>query len=206
MHIIKEGGGYCFRDDGNILDSIIINNNTANRGGGISCSFGGNFKNCIIIGNSAGTSGGGVYAFLGGVIQNCTISKNSADIDGNGVACFNGAFIIQNSIVWNNGDTELYGLPLSNSYNCIQNWTNDVDGIITNNPQFVSDTDLRLQSTSPCRNAGTNMSWMWTATDLDGNPRIIGDTVDMGAYEFVPEPFFILGLLFWVVIYFTKRS
>jgi hypothetical protein len=42
--------------------------------------------------------------------------------------------------------------------------------------------NLRLQSNSPCINAGNN-AYVTTATDLDGNPRIVGGKVDMGAYE-----------------------
>ena len=51
--------------------------------------------------------------------------------------------------------------------------TNGV-GNITNAPLFVdyANGNLRLQSNSPCINAGNN-AYVTTATDLDGNPRIV---------------------------------
>ena len=42
--------------------------------------------------------------------------------------------------------------------------------------------DLRLQSNSPCINSGTN-GYAVTATDLDGNPRIIAEAVGAGQHD-----------------------
>ncbi len=61
---------------------------------------------------------------------------------------------------------------------------------IFSNPDFVDiiATNLNISNISSAINAGTNMDWMWTSTDFDGNPRINDGTVDMGAYEYIPEP------------------
>jgi hypothetical protein len=58
-------------------------------------------------------------------------------------------------------------------------------GNITKEPVFVdaANGDLRLQSTSPCIDAGNTVE-AYGITDLDGKPRVLGAAVDMGAYEF----------------------
>jgi hypothetical protein len=62
-----------------------------------------------------------------------------------------------------------------------------VDGIgnFTNQPQFldVANGNYRLASGSPCINAGSS-AVVFNGADLDGNPRIVGGAVDVGAYEF----------------------
>jgi hypothetical protein len=44
--------------------------------------------------------------------------------------------------------------------------------------------NLRLQSNSPCIHSGNN-AYVVGTTNLDGNPRIIGGMVDIGAYEYL---------------------
>jgi hypothetical protein len=70
-------------------------------------------------------------------------------------------------------------------YCCTSPLPDDGPGNFTDDPVLVdpSDGDFHLQSNSPCINSGNNAE-VTSATDLDGNPRIVGGTVDIGAYEF----------------------
>ena len=50
-------------------------------------------------------------------------------------------------------------------------------------PLFVSPTDLHLGAGSPAVDAGAGAPPDLPATDLDGNPRVVGAAVDLGVYE-----------------------
>ena len=172
------GGVYCY--NGGTVQNCTISGNSANYSGGVFCSEDGTIQNCTISGNSALYNNSGVFCYKG-TIQNCTISGNSADDDG--VYCYNG--MVQNCILWNNSNGNIFDSESINQYNCIENWTNLENGIITNNPKFISGNNFRLQNTSPCKNSGTNDQYVFETFDLEGNSRIMGATVDMGAYEYV---------------------
>ncbi len=192
---LGDGGGvYCYY--GGTVQNCIISGNSANEVGGVYCYYGGIVQNCNINRNLASNNSGGVRCDSGGPVQNCTISRNSASSDG-GVNCSSGG-TIQNCIIWDNVNGNSFSFDSANFYNCIENWTNLVNGIITNNPQFVdvSSGSYRLKTNSPCINVGTNMIWMVGAKDLDGNPRITDVIVDMGCYEFVPKPVGMIVMIF----------
>jgi len=71
------------------------------------------------------------------------------------------------------------------------------DGNISEDPLFVDAPggDYRLLAGSPCIDVGINEDWMSDAVDLDGKPRVLNGTVDMGAYEYEPLSFNILEVL-----------
>jgi len=135
-------------------------------------------NNCLIIGNTCNDGGGGALACT---LINCTIVGNTVNNyldDGGGTEFCE----ITNCIVYynypNNYDSQ-------SSMNCCS--TPLLSGLnnFTNAPVFANPAggDYRLQSNSPCINSGNN-TYVSSATDLDGSPRIIGGTVDMGAYEY----------------------
>jgi len=192
------GGGSYY---GTLLSCTVSGNSAGSFGGG---SYSGERYNCIFEGNSAayggGTDGGTHYGCIvannhadrsgggsdGGTLHNCTVFGNSADNAGGGSYRAH----LYNSIVWSNtapASADVYVDQQTVRYSCSPSLP-AADGNISTRPGFTdaANGDYRLEATSPCINAGSSDAWMAGATDLDGNPRIIGGTVDMGAYEFVP--------------------
>lgn len=162
---------------GGILNNcVIIGNSNAYSGGGAS---GAALNNCLIATNVSGSKGGGLD---GGSARNCLIIGNSSSTGG-GVSSGN----LTNSIVYYNSAPG--GYP-PNCFSCTLTYCCTTPlatgrGNISNDPKFVNRAagDFHLQTNSPCINAGWNPCAPGTS-DLDGNPRIVGGTVDIGAYEF----------------------
>ena len=187
------GGGLS---GGNANHCLFIGNRTSDRGGAMNggtanyCTFegnstrvwgggmnGGTANNCIFTGNSVTYNGG---AMFDGVANNCTIVDNSAGSNGGGI--WKGT--ANNSIIRNNTNGDTYESICN--YTCSPGLTHGVDGNITNAPMFVDEAngDYRLVEGSPCIDAGFN-GYVSTSFDLNGYPRILNGTVDMGAYELI---------------------
>jgi parallel beta-helix repeat protein len=160
-----------------MLNNCLVYSNSANFGGGLYVSTA---YNCVISGNSAANSGGGSQI---SDLNNCTVINNSATTSGGGVYQGN----LNNCIVWFNSapgsNPNIDGSVTAN--HCCSTPALGGTGNITNSPQFVSlaTGNVRLSSTSPCINSGDN-AFAPSGPDPDGNPRISGGTVDVGAYEF----------------------
>lgn len=77
----------------------------------------------------------------------------------------------------------------STTYNTIDDWKKNVpfnDHSISRDPDFI-DAKLHPSSQSPVIDAGTGSIPELSEKDFDGNPRLIGKKVDLGAFEYRPE-------------------
>jgi hypothetical protein len=155
----------------------VVSNNSASSGGG---AYSGTMTNCLVVGNLA-AQGGGVFTENNDVLYNCTIVSNTATSFRGGV----NEGLIRNCVVYyNNAPGSPNGSPI-NAINCCTTPLPSGAGNFANAPLFANPAagDYHLQTNSPCINAGNN-SYSPVAADLDGNPRISGGTVDVGAFEF----------------------
>ena len=203
MNQYGDGGGVFCDERANVtVEGCTIVSNSARNGGGVQ---GGTLVNCVLAHNSCvelkGWGGGARYASLRGCLvydnqawygggglasctgQNVTVVNNSDHSRGGGV--YAGSF--ENSIVVSNTAPDGANFYVSSfAYSCTLPQPGYGAGNIAQHPKFANYAQdvFRLFLTSPCINAGLNQSWMTNdAVDLLGAPRILGATVDMGAYE-----------------------
>jgi len=138
-------------------------------------------------------------------ITNCTFVDNKSSST---TLSFMGAVDLTNTILWDSteyeiclGDWSYHNMYATlNVKNCDikngltgifnmhpNNTINWLDGNIASNPQFVGGDpyNYELAWNSPCIDAGTRdtTGLNLPATDLAGNPRISGNRIDIGAYE-----------------------
>ena len=173
--VSQGGGAYA-----GTLNFCSVSNNSAGSGGG---AYGSSSCNCLVVGNRAAT-GGGIYQAW---TTNCTVVANYATNTGGGIYG-DGGLMTYNSIIYYNMAPNISSNSGAAKFNycCTRPYygSDSPDVGTTNEPLFVNRAagDFHLQSNSPCINAGYNARVIVT-NDLDGNPRIIGGTVDIGAYE-----------------------
>ncbi len=98
--------------------------------------------------------------------------------------------ILTNCLLWGNSPNEIVNYYMSSStvsYCYVQggagkSWFGK--GCIDGDPLFLSSDSLLLSPDSPCIDAGDNTAVPSEITiSIDGKPRILNGTVDMGAFE-----------------------
>ncbi len=179
------GGIYSYKVDLDIINSR-VSNNSANNGGGIWIGLGVNpnyqaeymhLINCTIADNSA-ADGGGIYISnlsgwdLNSYIANSILWGNTADSGGNQI-------VINDSVTVLFSDIE-------------GGWSGSGSNNIDADPKFIGGGDYHLADDSPCIDSGTDDLSPWPlwpvwpplpVDDIDGDPRPICPTYDMGVDE-----------------------
>lgn len=190
----RDGGGICCHNSAASVISCTISYNST-KGDGT-------------------TFGGGIHSWQSGLtISNCTITGNLArGMPGGGVWCGGSTGEITNCIVWGNRGQYDHAIHLDGRTSVVVTHSDveagwEGEGNTDLDPCFVQvgywdpngtasypwddfwvEGDYHLLPNSPCINAGDpDFVPEVNETDIDGQPRVAGGRVDMGADEFVIE-------------------
>ena len=157
---------------------------------------------CLLALNTAGSDGGAVFSDLAQVqVLGCSLGGNTSGGRGGAIYDYVGVETqVVNTILWGNldtfgaGETSQIFLNPSNllhiDHSCVQGWSGAFggEGNLGGDPLLrdLAAGDLHLAPGSPCIDAGDD-GMVFIQLDLDGNPRIVGEHVDLGCYE-APAP------------------
>lgn len=185
----SQGGGIAIKS-GKLINSLIVGNNiygsknNQNVGGGVACTErAAHVINCTAVKNNVPGLGGGI-AFqttnAGGVtaaVSNCIAWGNTSRDDDYGIGNENIRF-------GSSTDGALEDKVTISAVICPQATVSP--SAITDNPKFTdyAGGDYTLQEGSPAIDAGDDPPIAGYDKDLAGNARIVGDAVDIGAYEY----------------------
>ena len=158
------------------------NNSTYSNGGGVVLVTYSDvvMENCTIISNNINNANsskyisGGIHHRWGGTLKNCIAAYNTVRGQPEPTS---------GTSSWTAGDNLYINCC---GYPAVPRFT-AANGCIAADPKFVDidHGDLRLQTDSPCVNAGVNADWMVgrRSKDLAGVPSLYGSNVDIGCYE-----------------------
>ena len=196
----NSGGGIYAYNASPVVTRCLVSGNTASYyGGGLYCEWRAipQVLNSLILDNTAQRYGGGMYIYreCAPAVTNCTFAFNTAPNQGGGVYSYGSSPSIVNTVVAFNtsGIFRSGGSPVLR-YNCVYgntayNYRGITDptgtgGNISVNP-LLTGRNGHLLPGSPCIDAGDNSSASG-GVDVDGETRISGVSVDIGADEFLP--------------------
>lgn len=196
-NISGSGAGLWVHSGANVTieRSGIVGNVTMGNGGGLvvahlsTCVL----RNSVVADNIAdffgiSGTGGGIWVnnTADFTIENSTIANNFAFGSGGGIF---GPVTIRNSIVWGNVPDQHDHFSILVTYSDYQGGITGT-GNINVDPLFLvaEDGDYHISTASPCVNAG-DPNYVADPNELDyeGDPRVIGGSVDMGADETDPN-------------------
>jgi hypothetical protein len=206
------GGAYC--EPSAIVSNCVVQNCFAQRAGGV---YGGRVFRTKITDNFATMTGGGA---IDSVLNNCLLTRHmSMDVGAAENSLLINCTVVENGTqTFPGGQSGVAGVrncDVNNSVVMFNTFSDNMDAnyfggtfrhsLVTPLPGGVSNLDLpprfvtvqaddyRMDAGSPGIDAGDNF-FAQEPLDLEGNPRLRGPAVDIGAYEFFFEGEFTLFL------------